>query len=213
MTKISKPIGAKEAAGPALRSEAFMEHAAERHRGPVIRLALARTRSMADAQDIAQNVFIKLLKSQVRFHDDEHLKAWLLRATHDACADLHRLAWRRHVETREDMAALMDQDPADPALEAVLDHPVWIAMGRLPDKLRAAPHLHYVEGYSVDEAAKIMGCLPTAARARLHRGRKKLREELARMGADDALAAPREKGRQHANGSQHTSANPSEPRA
>lgn len=127
MTKIPKPIGAKEAAGPVLRSEAFMEHAVERHRGPVIRLALARTRNMADAQDIAQNVFIKLLKSQVRFHDDEHLKAWLLRATHDACVDLHRQAWRRRVETREDMAALMDQDPVDPALEAVMDHPVWIA--------------------------------------------------------------------------------------
>lgn len=171
MTKIPKPIGAKEAAGPALQSEPFMEHAVAHHRGPVIRLALARTRNMADAQDIAQNVFIKLLKSQVRFHDDEHLKAWLLRATHDACVDLYRQAWRRHAETREDMAALMDQDPAGPALEAVMDHPVWIAMGRLPDKLRVALHLHYVEGYSVDEATKIMGCSPTAARTRLHRGR------------------------------------------
>ncbi len=182
-----RPVAAKtagKAADPALRSEAFMEHAIARHRGPVTRLALARTRNMADAQDIAQNVFIKLLKSQVRFHDDEHLKAWLLRATHDACVDLHRQAWRRHVETREDMAALMDQGPVDPALEAVLDHPVWIAMGRLPDKLRVALHLHYVEGYSVDEAAKIMGCLPAAARTRLHRGRKKLREELARVDID-----------------------------
>lgn len=192
MTITRKPAAKKpaaatptdKAAGPALRSEAFMDHAIARHRGAVIRLALARTRSMADAQDIAQNVFIKLLKSQVRFHDDEHLKAWLLRATHDACVDLHRQAWRRHVETREDMATLVDQYPADPALEAVMDHPVWIAMGRLPDKLRIALHLHYVEGYSVDETAKIMGCLPAAARTRLHRGRKKLQQELTRMDID-----------------------------
>ena len=48
---------------------------------------------MANAKDIAQkNMYIKLLKSQVRFHDDEHLKAWLPRATHDICVNLHRQA-------------------------------------------------------------------------------------------------------------------------
>lgn len=175
--------------GRALQSEAFMDHAIARHRGAVVRLALARTRSMADAQDIAQDVFIKLLKSRARFHDDEHLKAWLLRATHDACVDLHRQAWRRRVEPREDMAALMDKDSVDPALETVMDHPVWIAMDSLPEKLRVTLHLYYVEGYSVDEASEIMGCLPAAARTRLHRGRKKLRDALALMGIDVAGAS------------------------
>lgn len=70
-----------------------MEHAIARPHGPLIRLALARTRNMANAKDIAQkNMYIKLLKSQVRFHDDEHLKAWLPRATHDICVNLHRQA-------------------------------------------------------------------------------------------------------------------------
>ncbi|RGL09687.1 RNA polymerase sigma factor [Collinsella tanakaei] len=43
---------------------------------------------------------------------------------------------------------------------------------------------HYVGGYSVDEAAKIMGCSPAAARTRLHRGRRKLQQELTRMDVD-----------------------------
>ena len=168
-------------ADQALRSEAFMEHAIEQHRGAVLRLALARTRNAADAQDVAQDVFIKLLRSATRFHDDEHLRAWLLRATHDSCVDLHRQAWRRRVETREDMAAVTDQAMMDPAIEQIMEHPIWAAMKRLPDKLRCALHLHYVEGYGIAEVADIMGCTETATRTRLHRGRKRLAAELSHL--------------------------------
>lgn len=171
-----------------LRSEAFMEHAIERHRGAVLRLALARTRNAADAQDVAQDVFIKLLRSTTRFHDDDHLHAWLLRATHDSCVDLHRQAWRRRVETREDMAVVADRETWDPTIEEVVNHPVWTAMERLPDKLRCALHLHYVEGYGITEVADILGCTEAAARTRLHRGRKKLTAELTRLEA--ARSAP-----------------------
>lgn len=176
--------------GVAARPDVFMEHAVERHRGAVIQLALARTRSAADAQDIAQEVFIKLLRSTARFHDDDHLRAWLLRATHDSCVDLHRQAWRRRVETREDMGAVADRATMDPAIEEVMDHPVWTAMGRLPDKLRCALHLHYVEGYGIAEVAGILGCTEAAARTRLHRGRKKLAAEIARLEAAGPAPAP-----------------------
>ncbi len=165
-----------------LRSEAFMEHAIGRHRGAVIRLAMARTRCAADAQDVAQDVFIKLLRSTVSFHSDDHLRAWLLRATHDSCVDLHRQAWRRHVEAYEDMGRIADHAISDAAIEQVMDHPVWAAMERLPDKLRCALHLHYVEECSIAEVADIMGCTEAATRTRLHRGRKRLAAELAKLG-------------------------------
>lgn len=166
-----------------------MEHAIEHHRGAVLRLALARTHSATDAQDIAQDVFIKLLRSATRFHDDDHLRAWLLRATHDSCIDLHRQAWRRRVETHEDMAAVADRETWDPAIEEVVNHPVWTAMERLPDKLRCALHLHYVEGYGIAEVADILGCTEAAARTRLHRGRKKLTAELTRLEAAGSAPA------------------------
>lgn len=123
-----------------------MEHAIECHRGAVIRLALAQTRDASDAQDVAQEVFIKLLRSQARFNDDDHLRAWLLRATHDVCVDFHRQAWRRRVETRDDMSLIA-------------------------------------------EAANIMGCTEASARTRLHRGRKRLAEELERLNRSEASAA------------------------
>ena len=54
-----------------LRSEEFMDEAIAAHQGAVYRLALGQTRSAADAQD----VFIKLMRSQVRFRDSDHLRA------------------------------------------------------------------------------------------------------------------------------------------
>lgn len=164
-----------------LRSTAFMEYAIEHHRGAVIRLALALTREPADAQDIAQDVFIKLLRSQKEFRNDDHLRAWLLRTTHDTCVDLYRQAWRRRVEPCADMSTVADRAVLDPDIDAVIKHPIWIAMENLPDKLRAALHLFYIEGYPIDEAAKIMGCTTQAAKTRLHRGRKQLAVELDRM--------------------------------
>ena len=64
-----------------LRSEEFMNEAIAAHQGAVYRLALSQTRSTADAQDVMQDVFIKLMRSQVPFRDGDHLRAWLLRVT------------------------------------------------------------------------------------------------------------------------------------
>lgn len=173
-----------------LRSERFMRHAIELHRGAVIRLALGQTRSMADAQDIAQDVFIQLLKSTTAFADDAHLRAWLLRVTYNRCVDFHRQAWQRHVDARDSDELLVNHPCEDAAAETLFEHPVWTAMERLPEKLRVALHLHYVEGLTTDEAARIMGCLLAAARTRLHRGRKKLLAELKAGEAGSAPSAP-----------------------
>ena len=56
------------------------------------------------------------------------------------------------------------------------DAAVWDAVGQLPEQQRTAVHLHYVEGYSTDEAAALVGCRPSTARTRLHRARKHLKE-------------------------------------
>ena len=64
-----------------LRSEQFMQQALDSWGGAVYRLALSHTRCAADAQDIAQDAFLSLLKSTVLFNDDEHVKAWLLHVT------------------------------------------------------------------------------------------------------------------------------------
>ena len=76
---------------PTLRQDDFMERAMRTWGSTVYRLALNQTQSPHDAEDICQDVFLRLLKDATAFKDDEHLKAWLLCVAINRCRDLHRL--------------------------------------------------------------------------------------------------------------------------
>ena len=76
-----------------LFEDAFLEGAMERYGDAVYRLALCRLGSRADAEDVYQDVFLRLLRDTTAFRDGEHLKAWLLRVTLHCCVDLRRSAW------------------------------------------------------------------------------------------------------------------------
>lgn len=159
-----------------LRSDAFLYDAMERCGDAVYRLALCRLGGRADAEDVYQEVFLRLLRDTTDFRDDEHLKAWLLRVTVNCCNDLRRSAWFRRTAPLE--AA---PDAAAPAQDG--NDELWQAVRALPDDLRIVVWLHYVEGYGTDEIAPLVGCRPATVRTRLHRARKKLRLELE--GNDD----------------------------
>ena len=150
-----------------LREDAFLEDAMERYGDAVYRLALGQTRSRADAEDVYQDVFLRLLDSGTAFESPEHLKAWLLRVTLHCCVDLRRSAWWKRTAPLEAAAPLSEEKGA-----------LWQAVEALPADLRTAVWLHYVEGYGTDEIAEIVNCCPATVRTRLHRARKKLQTEL-----------------------------------
>ena len=78
--------------------EQFLRRAMEAHGPAVYRLALCRTQSVPDAEDVYQDVFLRLLNQRDGpAWEPEHLKAWLLRTALNRCADLHRLRLRRPV--------------------------------------------------------------------------------------------------------------------
>ena len=168
-----------------LRSDAFLCEAMEACGDAVYRLALCRMGSRADAEDVYQEVFLRLLRDTTDFRDEEHLKAWLIRVTLNRCSDLRRSAWFRRtapLEAAPDAAAPEDTDQAD----------LWHAVARLPDELRTVIHLHYVEGYRTEEIAPLVGCRPATVRTRLHRARKQLKLDLE--GMDDEEEQPERMG-------------------
>ena len=143
----------------------------------VYRLALCRMQNKTDAEDVYQDVFLRLMKQDVDSWDVEHMKAWLIRTTLNRCADLHRFRLRRPVLSMEEvpeLASNMDETGTE----------VWEAVNRLPEKLRIPVHLHYGEGFSTEEIAVMTGVPATTVRTRLHRAREKLRDLLG--GVDDA---------------------------
>lgn len=125
------------------RSATFMEQAMSDHGSAVYRLALNQTRSPQDAEDVAQDVFLRLLNDRTNFVDGEHLKAWLLRVTVNRCHELRRSAWKRreptaaHADWRDSARSLADADPTtDPESHTIANlvrSPVWQAMNQLPE--------------------------------------------------------------------------------
>ena len=97
-------------------------------------------KSTHDAEDICQNIFLKLLTGGQTFDSPAHEKAWIIRATANACKDSLRAAHRRNVGLE---AAAATPAPAAP------DSNVLDAVMALPRKYREAVYLHYYEGYSV----------------------------------------------------------------
>ena len=161
----------RTAAAPVLRSHEFLERAMQTWGDMVLRLALSQLRNIADAEDVFQDTFFRLLKDQTAFNDDEHLKAWLLRVTINRCRDIGRSGAKRRNEPLNDTHASIEA----PDLFA---SDVWEAVGELPLDLRLVVHLFYVEGYKTDEIALIADCPAATVRTRLHRARGCLKDAL-----------------------------------
>ena len=155
-------------------TEQALCNAMEAHGAAVYRLALCRMQNPADAEDVYQDVFLRLLDQPDRNWDSEHMKAWLIRATLNRCADLYRFRLRRPVLALEDIPEF-----ARPADEKAAG--LWDAVARLPEKLRTAVHLHYAEGYSTEEIAALLEVPPATVRTRLHRARRQLKDLLGGM--------------------------------
>lgn len=137
---------------------------------PILRLCLTYSLTREDAQDICQEIFLKLLESKRQFADREHEKAFVLRAAINCCKDLLKSAWRRKTSPMQEAREQAAPEPEDTELVE--------AVRALPRHYGAAIYLFYYEGYSLDEVAQICGCTPAAARKRLSRARKLLAKGL-----------------------------------
>lgn len=134
----------------------------------MLRAALTRAPTVADAEDAVQDVFLRVLLKRPRFRDGEHEKAWLLRSTLNRASDLRR--------GRRDDASL------DEAVTAAAENadfgPLLSAVRALPEAYSAVIHLYYYEGYSIKEIAGLLALPVPTVGTRLSRGRERLRKLL-----------------------------------
>ena len=142
------------------------EEIADKYIDTIYRLALSRTKSQQYAEDITQDVFVKLISSRKNFESEEHLKAWLLRVTINLTKDLFSSSWFKTTDALSEDISYRDEEKSD----------LYYAVMKLSQKYRTVIHLHYYEGYSVDEIAKITGASPGTVKSQLHRSRQMLKE-------------------------------------
>lgn len=166
-------------------AESLTEQALETWGPTVFRVALGQTGSPADAEDICQEVFLRLLKSTTKFSSEEHLKAWLIRVAINCSHDVLRSRSRHgtaplddHLAEAERKLAESQRSGSDDAGVIPFDSSLWDIVGALPEDQRAAVNLFYVEGYGIEEASRILNCSSGAFRMRLHRARERLRRML-----------------------------------
>lgn len=146
----------------------------ERHYDYIFRIACKWSGKRSDAEDIAQDVCIKLATAIQSFDGRAAFTSWLYRVTLNAVRDMQRARSRRgrnfdrYAEVAPD-EELPDQEDATAMKE------IWAAVRRLPDQQRDAVLLVYAEDMSHAQAGEIMGCKETTVSWHIHEAKKTLR--------------------------------------
>jgi len=160
--------------------EAAFEELMRMHERQVLRTSLRLLGRVEDAQDAAQETFLRLYRNLGVFGSAEKIRPWLYRVTVNACHDLSRRRGRLVADDREFDLAVADNDEAriDDAERREL---LAEALTYLPEKERAAVVLREIEGLETHEVASILGSTPATVRTQVSTGRARLRNIVARL--------------------------------
>lgn len=138
----------------------------------VYRIAYSYVKHSDDAQDIAQNVFLKLFQSNTEFQDQEHMRRWLIRVAVNESKNLCTSFWKKRIVPLEDSDFNKTSEYEFPYQES---SDLYDAVMTLPHKYRIVIHLYYYEDYTVQEIANILHRKVTTIQTQLMRARKQLK--------------------------------------
>jgi RNA polymerase sigma factor (sigma-70 family) len=151
------------------------------HSGRVYRLAYRLTGNRPDAEDLTQEVFVRVFRALDRYRPGT-FEGWLHRITTNLFLDLARRRARIRFEALPDDAERVpgrERSPEQVYVDENLDDDVQRALAALPPDFRAPVVLCDIEGLSYEEIAATLGVKLGTVRSRIHRGRSQLREALA----------------------------------
>lgn len=142
-----------------------------KYRDRVFAVGFNYFRNSMDADDVVQETFLKLLRSNKDFESEEHLRNWIMKVAVNECKRVTLSNWFKRRESLEEYADKL-------IFEEAGDRDLFDKVMRLPKNYRQVTHLFYYEGYSVKEIAGILGIRETTVTTRLSRARKKLKDQL-----------------------------------
>lgn len=151
-----------------INKEQYMNNIIEKYSNMVYRLAIARTKNKEDAEDVFQDVFLKLSKKLPEFQNETHEKAWLIRVTINLTNNLFQSAYYKKNVPLEEELKFEDKEVSD----------VYFQVLNLPMKYRTIIHLFYYEGFSIKEIAGVLHTNENTIKTRLSRAREQLKCKL-----------------------------------
>ncbi len=158
------------------------EEVVEEHSARVYRLAYRLTGNVHDAEDLTQDVFVRVFRS-LHTYQPGTFEGWLHRITTNVFLDKMRRKQRIRFDALSDEAAARlpsrGSGPEQTFADTHLDDDVQRALDALSPDFRAAVVLCDIEGLSYEEVAATLGIKLGTVRSRIHRGRAQLRETLA----------------------------------
>lgn len=151
------------------RKEAFAD-LVRRHQGAVYQLALRWSRDRDDAQDLAQEAFVRAYRKLATYKPELSFRNWILSVCANVAKNRFRSEDRRHRAQQTHLEiyppGAAAPDPRRAALEA--------ALRGLPESVRVPLTLKHVEGLSYEEISAVLGIGVSAAKMRVKRGRDEL---------------------------------------
>ena len=139
------------------------------------RVAFTQVKAHADAEDVAQEVFMRLLRYQPKFACLEHEKAWMIRAALNLSRDFIKSKWR---------SATVGLDAVAEAEKSYFHVPhlreyetLWMIL-QLPERYRNCLYLFYYEDYSIEEISGLLEMPKNTVKTNLRRGREELKKAI-----------------------------------
>lgn len=153
-------------------SQNYIEGLIEKYGDMVLRISYTYLKNKPDAEDVVQDVFLKVIDKKPSFNDENHEKSWFIRTAINMCKNKLNLFWNKN---KCSMEAAADFSTCD---KYSADADVLNAVMTLPDKYRITVYMHYYEGYSTPEISKLLGKPEVTVRSLLCRVRTKLKNIL-----------------------------------
>jgi RNA polymerase sigma-70 factor (ECF subfamily) len=155
----------------------------ESYKDKVFSIAVYSVGDRALADDITQQIFLKLFTAIRQFRGESEFTTWLYRLVVNACLDERRrrkrwLPWGETVAMKNPV----DRKPQEKQFARLeVAEAVQAAIGELKPKFRLPILLKYIEGLSYEEIASVMGCSKGTVASRLNRGHSQLAKRLAHL--------------------------------
>lgn len=141
----------------------------EKYSNMVYRIAVVRVKTKEEAEDIYQEVFLKLSDKMPKFKSEAHEKAWIIRVTMNISDNYLKSAWKRKVVgLDENVQAEESNDISN----------VYSEVSKLPEDYKIVIYLYYYEGYKVSEISNILEKKENTVKTWLSRARELLRQKL-----------------------------------
>ena len=175
------------------RDERAFRELLELHRDRVYNITFRMLGNRAEAEDVAQEVFISVFKTIDHFREESKFSTWLYRVAVNHCKNRIKYLARRHDRDRDELDETSHQQNGatlgtpiraaqpDRALEgAQMERLLQEAIGNLDDDHRIVVVLRDVEDLTIEEICEITGLPDGTVKSRLHRARLALRKKLQR---------------------------------